>query len=64
VIKCTKINLSEKLLSSVIVAIANAKGCVHGYRIKCIQEGALRDFSKVFSGGGLKWWNSIFPIRN
>jgi len=41
VIKCTKINPSEKVFSLIIVTIANAKRCVHGSRKKNLQEGLI-----------------------
>ena len=36
----------------------------HGRRKDFFQGGALEDFSKIFPGGGQKWWNLFFPTQS
>jgi len=51
VIKCAKINPSEKVFSLIIVTKANAKGCVHGGWKKFYRRGHQRIFPKFFQEG-------------
>jgi len=51
VIKCAKINPSEKVLSLIIVTKANAKGCVHGSWKKFYRSSHQRIFPKFFQKG-------------
>ena len=51
VIKCAKINPSDKVFSLIIVTKANAKGYVHGSWKKFYRRGHQRIFPKFFQEG-------------
>jgi len=63
VIKCTKINSSEKVLSLIIVTITNAKGCVHGHRTNIRRWGHEGIFPNFFWEGGKSGEVCFFPLE-